>query len=316
MADNYLIIGDDVYIRDREREKIRDKYLSGGDKELNYSVFGPGDMENISDALGTMPFLSDRRVIAVKEAQDLSQESWDIIASYLAKPHESSILILVVNAAFSSNKNYRKIEKHINLIKAGTPDKETMKSWIRGFFRKEGMEILPSAVDLMLELKGTEASDIKNELEKLVCYVGERKEISAEDVETVVGRSVSEDIFQLVDAINRKDAGRIFRVVNDLYDKKRRPEEIIGYVAWYARTIQRVFLLKSKGVGTEGIARDMGRPVWQIKRVVNDLAKYSEGKIRKWVEMIFAADIDIKTGVIPADMAVERLLIGLAGGIA
>ena len=307
MPDNYLIIGDDEYFRGKEISGIRDKYLSSGETELNYSSYGPDDLEGAMDSLGTMPFLADKRVVLVSGAEDLSEEGAATLIAYLEKPSPTSVLVLSGAASLSKSKFYKKLSALASVTRADTPKPFDLKKRVNSFFKKAGVGISPRAVELLVELKNDDTTGIKEELDKLIAFAdGER--IEAAHVEALVGRSPKETVFKLVDAINARDAAWAFRTLNDLYEQKKRPEEIAGYLGWYLRAMRRVVFLLSKGAGGEAIGAELGMPPWQVKRFLEQSRRYNPEKLEKWVDLLYETDRSIKTGRKKPALALEMLI--------
>ncbi|MFC1548366.1 DNA polymerase III subunit delta [Candidatus Omnitrophota bacterium] len=313
MANNYLIIGDDEYIRESEVNKIKNKFLSSSETELNYSVHAPNDIDGIMDSLGTMPFIADKRVILVKDAEELSEESSNTISSYLENPTGTSVLIISSGGSFKKSKQYKKLSKLVSEIEADKPTPEKMKNWVRSYFKKEGIEISPRAVNLIVELKGTDTPGVKMELDKLASFSGGER-IEVEHVEQIVGRSVTETVFKLVDAINAGDGKWVFRIINDLYDQKKQPPEIIGYLGWYIRIMQKIRLLSERGMEPGGLASELGYSPAYARRLVGQSKKYPVKRIERWVSLLLETDRDIKTGRKEASVALEMLIASLLEG--
>jgi len=307
---NYLITGDDEYIKLAEEKKIREKFLSPLEDGLNYSVHGPENLENLMDSLTTMPFLSEKRVVLVREIQDLPERFFDTVLSYLKNPSKTSVLVLSSDASFKKNKHYHSLSGLVKVIKADKPDAATAKLWIKTFFDKQEVKITPAAVDLIIELKGDDTTGIKMELDKLAAFSG-RAEITEEHVRQLVGRSVTESVFKLVDAVNKRDAKWAFRVLDDLYDQKKQPQEIIGYLCWYLRMMQKAGLLKSGGVSETDIPAQLGHKPFYGRRLVRESGKYPAERIRQWLSLLLEADRDIKTGRREGRVAVEMLVTSL-----
>jgi len=310
MAENFLVIGDDEYIREKEINRIKDGFLSSSESELNYSVHSPDDIDGIMDTVGTMPFLADKRVVLVRDAEKLSDAGAESLLTYLENPSDTGVMILTAGPSFKKTAKFRKMSKLAKVVKADRPDTATIGGWIRGFMKKEGVEISADAVALIVELKGTDTAGVKIELDKLVCFAGGER-IEREHVETLVGRSVTETVFKLVDAINERDGEWAFNVLNDLYDQKKQPPEIIGYLGWYIRMIQKIKLLTGRGVGPAGIAEELGYSPGYARRLSGQAMRYSADRVEKWVSLLCETDRTIKTGLKPGQLAVETLLANL-----
>lgn len=307
---NYLIIGDDDYLRQAETAKIKDRFLTPSQIELNYSVHEYDDINGILNSVSTMPFLADKRVVVVKEAHRFTGESIEAVLSYLAKPMAQSVLVLSSEASFRDRKEYAKLSKLADVIDASTPDPLTIKRWVCDFFKKEKIEIDPDAIELLMELKGSDTSGIKAELEKIISFsCGDR--ITSKHIESLVGRSVRENIFKLVDAINQNSPGRVFRIISDLYEEKKEPPEIIGYLAWHIRQMQKIVFASDKKMNLEAISGKIGYSPKYTKVLLDQSKRYPVTRINKWLSSLFEADKDLKTGKKEGRFALEMLLVSL-----
>ncbi|MFH1837120.1 MAG: DNA polymerase III subunit delta [Candidatus Omnitrophota bacterium] len=307
---NYLIIGEDEYIKQKEIAEIRDKFLSEDQVSLNYSSHEPQDVDNISNSLGTMPFLADKRVILVKDAQELSDRSIETLIAYLKNPFDSSVLILASDNSLKKKKQYKELSSDLIIKISEAPNENTMRKWIISFFNKEKTTVSPEAVELIVKLVGNDTAKMKMELEKLICF-SNGENIEKEQVEELVGRSVTDTVFKLVDAINLGDKKWTFRILNDLYDQKKEPYEIIGYLVWYIRTIKKISGSLQKGSSPERIASEVGYSPAYTRRLSQQAQNYQSDKIEEWISALFQADRDIKTGRKPASLAMEMLLVSL-----
>ncbi|MDD5633674.1 MAG: DNA polymerase III subunit delta [Candidatus Omnitrophica bacterium] len=307
---NYLIIGDDEYIRASEISKIRDKYISPKEAELNFSVFSSDNIDAIMDSLETVPFLASKRVTVVKVDKGAGDVFLNAIYAYLKRSMETSVLVLTCDNAFKDSANYGKLPKEMQIIKADRPDAESMKKWIIGYFKKNGADISREAAELITCLKGDDTSGIKTELDKLLNFASGEK-IETSHVEKIVGRTVTDNIFKLVDAINAGDADWAFRILKDLYDQKKQSFEILGYLGWHIKMVQNMVLYSSKGMGIDRIAAEMKYSPFFVKKLYDQAKKYSKKKIERWTLLVLETDKDIKTGKKEANMAIEMLIVNL-----
>ncbi len=311
MSENYLIVGNDGYIRAREIRKIVSTFLSSEEEDLNYSTHTPSDIDGAKAALNTLPFLSEKRVVLLKEVQDLSESSGEDLVSYMERPFASSVLVISAGASFKKTGHYKKLSRLMKTVAADKPTPDTMKKWIRNFMKKHGVEISPRAVDLIVELKGVDTSGVRAELEKLAAYSGGDR-IDVKEVEKLVGRSVTEAVFKLADAINSRNAKWAFRILNDLYNEKKSPQEIIGYLGWYTRVMRSIKLLADKGLGVDAIAGELGYSAAYVKRLKQQAEKYSAKKMEHWLSLLFRTDREIKSGLKNPLLAMDMLIAAFA----
>jgi len=310
---NYLIIGDDEHMAKTAMEKLKAENISPGDGDLNFSTYTPEGIESIMDSLRTAPLFSGKRVVIIKEFASISDKSLETIIAYLTAPLATSVLVMVADGSFKKHKNYQAILKLVKPIAADKPSADVVKKWVVSFFTKKDIAISPGAVNLILELKGDDTSGIKMELEKLAAFSG-GKNIDEVHVEQVVGRSVRDTVFNLVDALNKKDAKWLFRVIDDLFDQKKQPHEIIGYLGWYMRLMQKIVGMKMNGESDDEIIRKAGVKPYHAKKLISEARKYPARRIEEWNTALITADIDIKTGKKPPKLALEMMLTGMVSG--
>jgi len=305
---NYLVTGDDTYIREKEILKIKEKFLEASFGSLNYAVYSGTNIDDSLDLLRTIPFLSSKRIALIQDAHQISAVSAEKIEKYLKNPSRTGILVLSADSSFCGKKYFKKICSLVEIVKADKPTASTMKRWIHGFFEKEKIEISQEAVQCIVDLKGADTVGMKEELEKLILFSGGDR-IETCHVERLIVRSAREMIFKLVDAVTERDAVWVFRILADLYAEKKKPHEIIGYLGWYTKIMKKILLLSARGTPTNRIAAELGYSSGYVRRLEERAKKYSTGRIAGWGSLLFETDKEIKTGQKKPETAVEMMLV-------
>ncbi len=310
MNNNFLIIGDDAFIRETEVRKIKERFLPRADSELDFSTHGPGEIEEIMDSLGTLPFSAGKRVVLVKEFHHFPEGYYQPVLSYIKTPLPTNVLILESDGSFRDSAQYKEISKVMEEIKTDVPKPLKLREWIYSFLKKANIPISNEAVELILELKGTDTIGVKTELEKLAVFSGGEK-IERGHVEALIGKSANEEIYDLVNALDSGQAKSAVHILEDLYGQKRKPHEIIGYLSWHIRTIQQIKALTMEGKGPNDISRELRYHPWRAKKLVDQASRYSLRRVDKWIALLFKADTDIKQGKVDPELAMEMLLVDL-----
>ncbi|HNX91493.1 MAG TPA: DNA polymerase III subunit delta, partial [Candidatus Omnitrophota bacterium] len=181
------------------------------------------------------------------------------------------------------------------------------------FFKSENIVIDDESVSLIIELKGDDTAAIMTELEKLAAYALGIGKIVKKDVEDLVGKSVTSEIYDLVDAINNSDGAWVYSIIDDLYDQKKQPHEILGYLSWYMRTIQNVKKHLAAGLNAGEIASKLKYKPGYVNRLIAQAKQYPTQKIKKWVGLLLKTDSDIKTGLKPPRIALDMLIASFVG---
>jgi len=110
-------------------------------------------------------------------------------------------------------KQYKTIKKDGEVFTSEKIREYKMVEWTIEFIQSQGYSISQKAVMLLVEHIGNDLSRISNEVEKLVVNLGNRKDISEDDIENFVGISKEYNVFELQDAISKKDLSKAIRVI-------------------------------------------------------------------------------------------------------
>jgi len=79
-----------------------------------------------------------------------------------------------------------------------TPFDRDLPRWIESRAQKNGKRIPREAVAILIERAGRDLSALASALESLSVYSSSRTEISAQEVESLLGKSAEEDVFRFV----------------------------------------------------------------------------------------------------------------------
>ncbi|MDD3089443.1 MAG: DNA polymerase III subunit delta, partial [Candidatus Omnitrophica bacterium] len=246
------------------------------------------------------------RDIHLSEASSLKT-----ISEYLSAPTDTGILIMTADGAFVKTSPYREIAGKTTEIKVDVPRGAELKQRIRAFLKREQVSIDDDAVELIIELKGNDPAGIRIELEKLAVF-GKGERVTAQDVRRLVGRSITEEVFALVDSIEANDAGKVYRVLEDQRDARKQPVETIGYLSWHIKGIQKALKLAGEGRATEdALAAEMKCKPWAARKILARAKKYDIARVDKWLRTLLEADTAIKTGKYDGKLALELMVVNL-----
>src|SRR3989338_1823550 len=92
----FLFIGDDNYSKEEAVKTLSSSLKAADSNELDYKVFYGGkiDVMEALEHVKTVPFLSEKRLIVIKEFEKLSREDKDRISEYIKNPSKSTCLVL------------------------------------------------------------------------------------------------------------------------------------------------------------------------------------------------------------------------------
>ena len=203
----YFLMGEEPYYIDKISEYIEKNVLSEEEKGFNQMVLYGRDVsiEDIVSNAKRFPMMSERQVLIVKEAQDLSRTIENLV-SYVENPQPSTVLVVCYK--YKTLDKRKKLSKVIDKIGLLFESKKLYENqvgdWIRRALSKMEYQIEPKAALMLVEFLGTDLSKINNELEKLMIVLPKSTTITAIHIEENIGISKDFNNFELRKAVGEK----------------------------------------------------------------------------------------------------------------
>jgi DNA polymerase-3 subunit delta len=314
IAPVYCLYGEEEYRRDQTLNQLLDALLTEGERDLNLDQIRPGEAgrQSILGSARTMPFLASRRVVLIRGIEDLSREQQEEVLAYLDDPSPTSCLVLAGRRLDLRTRLAAAIQKKGMLLRFDRPEADSLKESLLAAAKEQGTRLQPEAISLLMALVGDDVRQLIYNVEKVALFVGEREEISAKDVEALVGETRVRSIFQLTDAVSSRDLDVALRCLASLLESGEEPLAIIGMLARQIRLLVQAKALQGQSAAAGKMTHAFGS---LPPRVVAALAKQSAS--RSWPQLsgalqrISGADLAIKTGRAAAPVVLTELVWNL-----
>ena len=188
--------------------QYRDKLLSAltdKDDNLNFMKFaGNGiDTSELLAFCNEMPFFADRRVVLV-ENSGLFKSSNEDFAKKLVEIEDTSVAIFVEMDVDTRYKLFKAVDKNGEALDFATPDEKMMVTWVKSLFRADGVATTDTAIYKIIEAANMDMNCIKNEVDKMISYAGDTKQVSEHDVDLLCSQDAESKVYQMIDFIIAK----------------------------------------------------------------------------------------------------------------
>jgi DNA polymerase-3 subunit delta len=148
---------------------------------------------------------------------------------------------------------------------------------------------------------------LRSEIEKIQLYLGERKEITEEDVQQVAGFRKEYSIFSLQDAVGAKDIAVALRIYENLLPNTG-AGAIISSLARYFGQLHLAHGLPARRDQAQ-LAEKAGVHSFFAERLQKAAQNYTPAEIGNALEVLLHADYLIKTQSTAAEALVMRLML-------
>lgn len=310
----YLLYGEEAYLVRQYRDRLRDSLCVEGDT-MNTSVFSGKDIRPASliDLSETMPFFAERRVIFV-ENSGFFKKSPEDLATYLGELPETTYFIFVEEEVDKRGKMYKQVKKFGSVVEFKRQTDAVLMQWILGKLKKENKRITRPVMELFLDKTGTDMELITQELEKLLCYTMEKDVIEAADVEAICANQINGKIFDMVDAIGRKEQKKALDLYYDLLMLKEPAMRILYLVTRHFQILMQLRDMTGKGFDNKQMAAKAGVPEFAVRKYLGQAKSFSLAQLEEIVRASVQTDENIKTGQMADQLAVELLIISTMHG--
>ena len=304
----YLLYGEERYLKRQYTEKL--KKALAGDDTMNVHFYEGKDVPvtEIIDLAETMPFLAERRVIFLSDS-GLFKSGGEQMAQYLEAPNETTFFVFTESEVDKRSKLFKIVSAKGCAVEFTAQDENTLKRWIGGLLAKEGLKITESTVLLFLSKTGTDMENIQTELEKLISYCLGKGVVTSEDVETICTTRLQDRIFDMTEAVARKQTSVALSLYYDLLALKVSPLQILSMLSRQYNLMLQAKELKKRGVPDREIASKIGVPPFVVSKYLSQASKYKSSELRNALERCAQADQDVKTGLMNDKMSVELIIL-------
>lgn len=293
----YFLQGEETYFIDTVVDYLEDNVLTEGEKGFNQTVFygKETDLMTILMAARRFPMMSDYQVIIVKEAQNL--KSLEPLENYLTDPVKSTILVF----AYKGKKVDKRTKVAKQLSAFGFFDavklyENQVAPWAAEYLKGKGYTINERALALVVQSLGSDLEKIANELNKMLINLegGSSKHISEKEVEENIGISKDYNVFELQDAIGKRNFGKAAEIMEYFGASKNSNNSIIAIIpqlfSFFCK-LYKYYYLKDKS--KESVSRALGINPFFYNDYNNYFKNFSSDK----VERIFAtlSEFDLRS---------------------
>lgn len=305
----YLLCGEETYLRNQYKKRLRDALVMEGDT-MNYSYYEGKDVNPraVIDMAETLPFFADRRVLMI-ENSGYFKNKCDELADYMSVIPESTCFIFVETEIDKRSRLYKEVKKYGRIVEFGTQKEDTLIKWILGMLKKEEKNVTKETLHNFLTKTGSDMQLIKNELDKLIAYTEGRDVITTNDVEHVCVTQTTNKIFDMVNAIAEGNQKLALDLYENLLSLKEPPMRILFLIARQFNQLYQVKLLQKEGMGSSEIAKQAGIVPFAMKKYQAQAKSFTEKELRRAVEDCVDSEEAVKTGMMNDRMSVELLIM-------
>ena len=239
--------------------------------------------------------------------KDKDKESF---MKYIDNMNDNIIIFKCIDEKLDSKDNLiKKIKDKCNIVEVVKMDYKNTHEFITKILKDNGFNVSYDVVKKILNLCENNADYALNEIEKLMLYKIDDKNITIKDVENVISKSNEKEMFTLIDAVMNKNIGNCFNSYKILKDNTD-ATIIIDAISKQFRYLYQIKVLM-KSMALPSIVNKISINPYVGKKLYENTKNFSEEEIIGILYRLSDMDINIKVKGYDKNKVLENFFLNL-----
>lgn len=308
MSNVYFIYGDDEYAIQKQINTIVAKIDASYD-EIKLDM----DDNNIGDLieeLRTIPFLSEKKVIYVTNISNIDDKSdyYEDFLNAINTFNDTNIAIFLADSKLKSDSTIYKDLKKYAICYAFTNNGTSLDELLVEILKDNDFQMAKDAKDELLA-RVDNAKALISELDKLLMYKYDDKQITKNDVVLLVSKNLDLNVFDLVTAVIEKNKKKAIEIYNDLQVANVSATYLLGLLL---SKFQEIFDVKVLIQG--GYSQDLIASIFKVKSgrayyMIKNANMLNMKLVKQKLEELTKLEYDIKSGRQEQTLGLELFIL-------
>ena len=270
-------------------------------------------LENALEDLDTYSFLSEKKVVVIKNIETIKEDQFskdiDHLFKYIDNPNPDNLLIITSRKLDSRLKFSKNLKSKCQISKIEVNPKAFIKQQLKDY------KATQETINLLEEYCLGDMTKIYNECEKLKNYKADDKTITKEDVVELVMKKLGDSkdlVFSFTRSLAERDRKASLKKYKELLTYNIEPLSFIGLLAGQIRIIYQVKILEKRNLRDKEIADILEeKSDYRIKKTREITRMYSEEELLNLMKKLSEIDLKIKTVDTNPNQEIELFIINI-----
>jgi DNA polymerase-3 subunit delta len=290
----YLVKSDDPSLLSQASRTLVQSLLGTRSPEMTLEELGEdAEVGAVLDACQTPSFLSDRRIVIVRNAGRFRADEVDPLVQYLQAPMPSTALVLLGGGGAIPTRLMKAIKERGHVVDASVPSGKGRQTWLNDKLKSGPVKLDRHAVELVAERMSEELAQIDGMLDALASAYGEGSTVTAQQIEPFLGNGGAAAPWDLTDAIDSGDTELALMHLHRMLEGGGRHPLVVA--ATLQRHVTTLLRLDGANVTNESEAATLlGIAPYPAKKALQQSRRMGSPAIRRAVALVAEADVDLR----------------------
>jgi len=301
-----FLYGKDTYRMKEKLREIIERHKKIHKSGLNLKYFD--DFTNFKDEIRQTSMFKEKKLAVITDIfanPDFKEKFLENKKDFLKT--EDIILFYQEGEINKNNSLFKFLKKNAKSQEFKFLAGQNLKTWIKKEFDRYETKIDSGVLEKLIEYIGNDLWQMSNEIRKLASFRN-NKMVGVEDIELLVRSKIETDIFKTIDAIAEKNKKQALNLLHKHLEKGDSPLYLLSMINYQFRNLLIIKDLIEKHKPYNVILKKSGLHPFVVKKSYYQSQKFSFQELKKIYQKIFKVDLDIKTGRIQPEIALDLLI--------
>ncbi len=338
-----FLFGEEEFLMHEAFDLIMKNVEKRGVSDFNIDVIDGDDSnaDRLVQLASSFPMMGDMRVVVVKRFEKMvggrkaKGSEKTPLGQYIQNPSPQSCVVLMVSSDSSANDDLKgisavggsgkqaeraqarmkKLKFPYNLLLAHSDWMEFPRlydrmiiPWIVKRFAQSSSQINNDAAEYILARCGNSLREIANEIDKILIFTNNAKQITLETIMQLVGDSREYNVFELQKAIGERAFSKALHIMHHMLNADRQEMLILTVLTRYMLSLWKLADASRLYSHSNEIAEKAGIQAFLVPEYLGVLQRYSVGEIEQALIALRDADRKLKTSSEDSMLLMERML--------
>ena len=315
----YLFEGEEEYTKRSALKALREKVAGGDFAAMNDTRLIDPAPDALIAAAGTLPFMSDRRFIEVRDsamlltgkAKEYDEDSAvKELDAYLPQMPDTTVIVFFVRGKADGRKKlYQVLKKKATIVAFDPLDDRELARWIAATLKKEGKKISAAACQRIWFSAGRDLTLLANELGKLAAYAGEREEVTEGDVQAVCVQSTEYKVYDMADTLLSGQGVKAMRMLEALLRDGEERLMLLSLLGRQCRQLSYAKAMAASGSQAGEIAGKMGVPGFVVRKLLDTARAFTQQQLNEMAKLCLETEYLVKSGQMMDVGSLEKVML-------
>ncbi len=319
---NYIFCGKETFFIEKRFKKVIKDFFNGEDINLYTYDYLKDGIEPFLDELTqtSLGFFLKKAVViknseflvTEKERKKIKDGAFNLLKDVILEKNQNLLVIFISNNVIAKSNNIVKlVEENGKIYILSEVKKPEFIQYAKEYFKNMKYKINDDALNLLIKYVNYDFYSFHNEADKLMLYKIEEKEITLKDIDELSSRIISDNFFDLANAIVSKNHDQIFEIYRDLKEINVEPVVLISGLTTNFIFYDEILTLQKQKHSSQEIAEILNQNPYRVQISLRNLKNFPLEEVRRVLDDLYKLDLSIKRNEIDRFLGFELFLASI-----